>query len=141
MPADHFLIDTSVWLFALRREPIPEIKIRIDSLLKEDLVITTGIIELEILTGARTEKEYKRLKSRLNALDHVETDDDIWRNACENGFRLKRKGLTIPSTDVLIATCALHEDAVLLHGDAHFDLIAKPLGLKVESHVRLIQKS
>ena len=53
MPSDTFLVDTSVWLFALRRDPIPEIRNRIDSLLKEDAVITTGIIELEILAGAR----------------------------------------------------------------------------------------
>lgn len=30
----HFLVDTSVWLFALRKDFIPKIKDRIDSLLK-----------------------------------------------------------------------------------------------------------
>jgi predicted nucleic acid-binding protein len=141
MPNEIFLVDTSVWLFALRKDPISDIKSRIDSLLGEDVVITTGIIKLEILAGAKTEKEYRRLKSRFDALDHVETDDDIWRNACDHGFRLRRKGLTIPSTDLLIAACALHAEAVLLHADVHFDLMAKPLSLQVESHVHTVRKA
>jgi hypothetical protein len=68
MPNERFLVDTSVWIFALRRDPVLEIKDRIDSLLKEDTVITTGMIKLEILAGTRTEKEYRRLKSHFDAL-------------------------------------------------------------------------
>jgi predicted nucleic acid-binding protein len=139
MPNNRFLVDTSVWLFALRKDPIPEIRDRIDALLREDLVITTGIIKLEILAGVRSEKEYKRLEMRLDALDQVETGSDLWRCACEYGFRLRREGLTVPSTDVLIAACAKEEEAVLLHADAHFDLMARPLDLRVESQIPLLR--
>lgn len=139
MPNELFLVDTSVWIFALRKEPVVQIRDRIDSLLKEDVVITTGIIKLEILAGAKTDKEFRRLKSRFDALESVETEDEIWRKACENGFKLRRKGLTVPSTDVLIATCALQAGAVLLHADAHFDLMEKPLGLQKESYVQVLK--
>jgi predicted nucleic acid-binding protein len=141
MPNELFLVDTSVWIFALRKNPVLLIRNRIDSLLKEDAVITTGMIKLEVLAGAKTEKEYRRLKSRFDALESIETDDDLWRNGCEHGFRLRRKGLTIPSTDVLIATCALQAGAVLLHADAHFDLMEKPLGLRSESYVQALKKA
>src|SRR4030042_3452793 len=141
MPNELFLVDTSVWIFALRKEPVVQIKDRIDSLLKEDTVITTGIIKLEILAGAKTEKEYRRLKSRLDALESIETDDELWRNACEYGFKLRRRGLTVPSTDVLIASCALQWGAVLLHADAHFDLMEKPLGLRNESYGQVLKKA
>jgi predicted nucleic acid-binding protein len=87
--------------FRTRRDPVPEIRNRIDSLLKEDAVITTGMIRLEILAGARTEKEYRRLKSRFDALESIETDDDLWRNAREHGFKLRRKGLTVISLDIV----------------------------------------
>lgn len=140
MPNDLYLVDTSVWLFALRKNPIPPIRSRIDVLLKEDVVITTGIIKLEILAGTRTPKEYKRLESRFDALGQVETGDDLWRHACEYGFQLRRKGLTVPSTDVLIAACALQAEAVLLHADTHFDIMAKSLGFRVESHVHVVKK-
>jgi hypothetical protein len=141
MRNELFLVDTSVWIFALKKEPVVQIKDRIDSLLKEDTIITTGIIKLEILTGARTEKEYRRLKSRFDALESVETDEELWGNACECGFKLKRKGLTIPSTDVLIASCALRAGAVVLHADVHFDLMEKPLGLQCESYTHVFKKA
>ena len=89
----------------------------------------------------RDREGIRAIESRLGALNHVETDEDLWRTACEYAFRLRRKGLTIPSTDVLIAACALQEEAVLIHGDAHFDLMAKPLGLRVESHLRLVRRA
>ena len=49
MPNNLFLVDTSAWLFALRKDFMPEVKDRIDHLLKENAIITTGIIKLEIL--------------------------------------------------------------------------------------------
>jgi hypothetical protein len=141
MPNELFLVDTSVWIYALRKEPVAQIRDRIDSLLQEDAVITTGIIKLEILAGAKTEKEYTRLKSRFDALESVKTDDDLWQRACEHGFNLRRRGLTIPSTDILIATCALQAGAILVHADAHFGLMEKPLSLRSESHVRDLKKA
>jgi hypothetical protein len=54
-----------VWIFALRRQPVVQIKDRIDSFLKEDAAITTGIIKPEILAGAKTEKEYSRFLGKL----------------------------------------------------------------------------
>jgi hypothetical protein len=141
MPNELFLVDTSAWIFALRKEPVVQIKDRIDSLLKEDTVITTGIVKLEILAGTKTEKEYRRLRSRFDALGSLETDKELWRNACEHGFKLRRRGLAVPSTDVLIASCALRAGAVLLHADGHFDLMEKPLGLQCESYVHLLKKA
>jgi len=141
MPNDRFLVDTSAWLFALRRDFVPEIKNRIDGLLKDDRVVTTGIVQVELLSGTRTEEEYRRLKSRLEALESIRTDDVVWKETCENAYKLRRRGLTVPSTDVLIATCSLMTDSTVLHSDAHFDLMAKPLGLKVESLVKTLRKA
>jgi len=141
MPNEVFLVDSSVWIFALRKEPVVQIRDRIDSLLKEDTVVTTGLIKLEILAGAKIDKEYRRLKSRFDALESIETDDELWQNACEHGFKLRRKGLTVPFTDILIASCALQVGAVLVHADAHFDFMEKPLGLQCESYVRALKKA
>jgi predicted nucleic acid-binding protein len=141
MPNELFLIDTSVWIFALRKDPVPHIRNRIDALLKEDVVVTTGIIKLEILSGAKTEKEYNRLKSRLDALETVDTDEIVWQKACEHGFMLRRRGITKPSTDILIGTCALNVGAILVHADTHFDLMVNPLHLQTESHVQALKKA
>jgi predicted nucleic acid-binding protein len=133
MMSDPFLIDTSAWLLALRKNFLPIAKDRIDHLLKEDVVIITGMVKLELLGGAKTEIEFQRLKARLDALDSVDTDMKLWARAYELAFSLRRRGITIPYTDILIAACALHANAIILHADAHFDLISKHLELKVES--------
>jgi predicted nucleic acid-binding protein len=140
MPNDLFIVDTSAWLLALRRDFIPEVKELIDRLLRDGVVITTGIIKLEIIGGARTQYEFQRLKSRFNALDDIKTDDAIWQKACELGFALRRKGITVPHTDILIAACSLHSGSVIVHADAHFDIMAGHSGIKVESLVHIVKK-
>ena len=140
MPDNSFLIDTSAWLFALKRDFVPEVKNRIDLLLKNNPVVTTGIINLEIISGARTKKEFQRLKDRFNALDLIESDESIWQKACELGFNLRRKGVTIPHTDILIAACALQSGSIIVHADAHFDMMAKHAVIKVESFVQIVRK-
>lgn len=134
------VIDTSVWLFALRKEYIPEIKDRVASLLLENHVFTTGIINLELLACTRSKSEYKRLMNRLDVLENIKIDEIVWDMAYNLGYKLRRKGLTIPLTDILIASCALSEECILLHADNHFDLIAKHVNLKVESYVNVIKQ-
>jgi hypothetical protein len=141
MPTNLFLIDTSVWLFALRKDFVPEIKDRVDHLLKENAVITTGIIKLELLGGAKTQKEFQRLKTRLDALDMVETDSALWEEAYSLSFELRRKGITVPYTDILIAACALSTDSTIIHADAHFDMIAGHVTLRVETFTHIIRPS
>ncbi len=129
------LIDTSVWIFALKKNFHPFVKDKIEKILVESNVAITGIIELELLGGAKTEKEYDRLKSRLDALYYIETTKSLWDSASRLAFDLKIKGVNVPYTDILIAASAIKEKAVLLHADSHFDTIAKHSELKVESLV------
>lgn len=140
MQSELFLVDTSAWLLALRKDFVPGAKDRISHLLKEDVILTTGMIELELLSGTRTQKEFQRLKSRLDALLRIETDASLWQTASELGFTLRRKGITIPHTDILIAACARKAGAYVLHADAHFDMIAKVAKLKVESLVKMAKR-
>ncbi len=113
-------------------------KKRIEELLLESDVAINGMIELELLGGARSENEYNRLKNRLEALYYVEADRPLWYLASKIAFDLKRKGMSIPYPDIVIAASALKEGAVLIHADSHFDLIAEHTDLKVESLVSLI---
>jgi predicted nucleic acid-binding protein len=134
------LIDTSVWLFALKKQFHPVIKERVDLLLKNDEVAISGIIQLELLGGTKSETEYERLKSRLDALYFIEAGKSLWNQASQLAFDLRRKGVTVPSTDVFIAAIARKEHLTLLHADSHFDLIAEHSSLKVESLVSIIPR-
>lgn len=135
------LIDTSAWLFALRRNFHPAVKERIDALLKENDVAIIGIIQLELLGGAKFEEEYTRLKTRLESLYFIESIKSVWDTASKLAFDLRRKGVTVPHTDIYIAAAAIQENAVLLHADSHFDHIAKHSTLKVESFASLINQT
>jgi len=129
-----FLVDTSAWIFVLRRNPHPKLRNRIDRLLEIDEILSFGIIKLELLGGTKTFEEFHRLKNRLDALYEISTDRGLWESASQLAFDLKRKGLTIPATDTLIASAAIYSKSILLHADLHFDLIANCSKLKVESY-------
>jgi predicted nucleic acid-binding protein len=138
MPSKLYLVDTSAWLFALRKDFNPFIKSRLDHLLQRNLAITTGMIKLELLGGTKTEREFERLKMRLEALETVETDAPVWAKAANLAFGFRRQGITIPYTDILIASCALLSGSTVLHTDNHFDLMAEHSDLKVESLLKKI---
>ena len=133
-----FLIDTSVWIYALRKDFNPEIKIRVDKILIEGEVATTGIIQLELLGGAKRKSEYERLKKRLDSLYYVESGKDLWDFSSKLCFEMKRQGITVPYTDLFIASIALKTNSILVHADKHLDMIAqfsKSPPLRVESFV------
>ncbi|MBI2909589.1 MAG: PIN domain-containing protein [Chloroflexi bacterium] len=136
MRVDLYLVDTSVWLdvLPLGRDDT-KLRQRVDVLLAADVVAITGIVRLELLAGARTEAEYRRLGDLLTALHPLRAVEERWEEAGKLGFALRRHGVAVPSSDLLIAAIAMHAGAVLIHRDRHFDLIAAKLPLRVESHI------
>lgn len=132
------LIDTSVWIWALRREYHPLVKDKVEGLLAQNKVAIVPMVYLELLGGTKSEAEFRRLRSRLKALHQVPCGEREWEEAAQLAFRLRRSGKSIPYTDVLIASTAFLHDLLLLHADRHFDLIAEEIPLKTESLVPLM---
>lgn len=130
-----YLVDTSAWIWALRKGGVEKVRSRIDELLALDRVATIPMIELELLGGAGTEREFAILQDRLDGLHRLALDDECWQKAARLAFDLRRKGLTIPFTDIVVAAVALVNGAVVLHADEDFDLIALHVPLLVESLV------
>lgn len=136
MTEDLLLIDTSVWIWALRPDGVPAIRTRVNEVLAERKGATTPLILLELLSGARDEKDYTELSEELSALPQFPTSEAVWARSYRTAFDLRRQGVTVPATDVLIATVAQENQVTLLHADRHFDLIAEKTDLKVESWVK-----
>jgi hypothetical protein len=128
-----FLIDTSAWILGLKRNSSNQVKSILTEILDKDQSATTGIIILELLQGTRTKKEYTEILSDLSALHYFEENKEIWEKASQLGFDLRRMGKTIPSTDLLIASIALHYDLILLHADNHFEQIQEYTDLKTKN--------
>ena len=132
------LIDTSAWIFSLRKDYSPVIKDKIDRYLKENEIAINGMIKLELLAGTKTKSEYERLKKRLDNLVYIESTKSLWDYSSEKAFTLRRNGITVPHSDMFIAASALHVNALLVHADYHFDLMAEHIGLYVESMMKYI---
>jgi len=128
-----FLLDTSVWIAALKKEPQPNIREKVEHLLRENLVAIPPIVKVELLGGTRSETEFERLRKRLNSLVDLDIDSKLWNKTARLAYDLRRKGVTVPYTDILIAATAINYSAILLHMDRHFDIIAEKSSLKAEN--------
>jgi predicted nucleic acid-binding protein len=127
------LVDTSVWIFLLRKSPPESLVAEIEPYLREDRIAVSDLIKLELLGGITNEMDFRRLKTRLDDLHQLEISKTVWEEAITLAFRLRGKALTVPNADIVIAGAAISAGALLLHADRHFDLIAKHSGLKARN--------
>lgn len=116
------LIDTSAWITSFR-DAGSETAQRVRQAIEYQLAATCGVIRAELLCGTRTENEYVRMNLRLDILRQIPITEACWRRAAWLGFRLKRKGQTVPLSDLVIAAAAQEVGAELVHCDAHFHMI------------------
>jgi hypothetical protein len=127
---DKVLIDTSAWIVSFRRSGHDKLKRKVVEVLNTSSAATANIIIMELLQGCRDQREYEEMRSRLEALDLLALNEDVWETAYSAGFSLRKKGITVPSLDIIIASIARVHDCTLLHHDRHFNLVAKHLGTK-----------
>ena len=127
-----FLIDRSAWIEYLRPSGSAKIKARVRKILESEEAVTCGIIVVEILRGARTEKDYRILRDSLLSLPGIPITREVIDRASRWGFLLDRKGKQVPTTDLIIASCA-HKNARILHADRDFEVIASICNLDREN--------
>ncbi len=126
------LIDTSV-LVALFRDRSGAVTHGLRELLEGRDYYLTRFTQVELLQGARDEKEWLRLSDYLADQDYLEMEDENWANAARLYFDLRRRGLTVRSViDCCIAEIALRHEMTLVHNDRDFATIAK---LRALSHI------
>lgn len=134
------LVDTSVWILALRRSPLLIVRDEVEHLLAENRVAIVPMVRLELLGRTKSLNEFKRLQARLEALHQIPADEANWQAAAELSFKLRQRGKVIPYTDILIGSAAILTSCLLLHADRHFDLMAEDTDLKVRSLVSVVNQ-
>lgn len=124
---NRILPDTCAWIdfFKARPSPLAE---GLKASLVQGTTVTCGIVMYELLQGIRSPKEKTSLTSAFQALPQLEMTAASWIQAGHLSTGLRKKGHTIPLSDIIIATLALEYACDLLTVDHHFDLIP---GLKV----------
>jgi len=125
------LIDTSAWIDALRPTGDAIVREQVRHLLAEGRAATCEMIILELAGGTRTEGEYLELCEDLEALQQFPITSSVWTLAYRIAHTLRRKGLSIPATDHLIAAVGMNYPCRLFHRDKHFDLMARHVELPV----------
>ena len=123
---ESVLLDTSVWIDALRGKTSSIVAITQD-LLKDDRVLTCGPVIFEIKRGIRP-SERKKILPLFDTLIRLSFDETVWDAAGDLDASLRKKGITIPPMDVMIAQVCLHHKVSLFTLDEHFRSVH---GLKV----------
>ena len=113
------LVDTSAWVDFLRPgiRPIGE---RVDELLESDRARVCGVVVAELLHGVRGAGEHRQMKYLFETVRRVPTQEDDWDAVGNTMHRLREKGITVPLTDVMIATIARRNGIAVLTADSHF---------------------
>lgn len=119
------LIDTSGWICFFARKGFDDIKGAVAGLLDEDRAAIAGPVLIELIQGARTEKEKEDIQESVKGLHWLTVTDDHWRKAADLAFNMRRKGITTSAIDSLIAAIAIEYDCLLLHRDSDYEMIAR----------------
>lgn len=127
------LVDTSAWIEYDRATESAVDRRLTQAIEHRETLATVGFVELELLAGARDEKQARDVERlfamcRFLPLDEAadyETAATLYR-ACRLGGETVRR-----VQDCLIAAVAIRTGAELLHCDAGFEVIARhaPLAL------------
>jgi predicted nucleic acid-binding protein len=118
------LIDTSSWIHMLRPKGDAEVRARVERALQEGVACWCPMVRLELWNGAGGDRERKVLRDLERVLPELPIDDRVWREAFELARRARTAGVTIPSSDLLIAACGRLHGAALETADSDFHLIA-----------------
>ena len=78
-----------------------------------------------MLHGIKSEKGYKLLSESISAVPYAECIYEDWIATGEMLYNLKKKGISVPLTDVLISAIAIRYNASVLTLDKHFKSIAR----------------
>jgi len=114
--------DTCAWIdfFNARSTPL---SVALEAALRSGAICTCGIVKYELVQGVKSKKEEQLLFAALQAVEHLEMTEPLWIKAGQLAGRLRKQGVTVPLSDILIAMLALESKASVLTIDRHFSLI------------------
>jgi predicted nucleic acid-binding protein len=116
------IVDTCVWIEFFRNQK-SDLTRHLSTLLREQRVVMIGMIMAEILQGIKDPKEAQLVKKNLEKLPYFEMTRDVWQKAGEISVSLRKKGISIPLSDLIVASCALSESYSVFTIDPHFDKV------------------
>jgi predicted nucleic acid-binding protein len=114
------LVDSSSWIHFLRPDGDAVVRARVSQALREGEACWCDMVRLELWNGAGGERERSVLRDFERVLTSLPIDDAVWGAARTLAREARRRGITVPATDLLIAACARRHGANLESADADF---------------------
>lgn len=113
------LIDTSAWIDFFRNKDglLGDI---VTDLIRHDKAYLTGPVIAELLHGVRDKKENAQLGVLFETIPCLAVTNNNWVECGRLLFKLRKKGITVPLTDALIAVVASQNNKAVLTLDKHF---------------------
>ena len=127
MAPNKILPDTCAWIDYFKGNQTPLADSLAQSLLQDE-VVTCGVVICELLQGLKKSGEEQLVLNALQALPHLEMNRELWISAGKLSATLRKKGHTLPLSDIIIATLAMKHTCSVLTVDRHF---AEIPGLKL----------
>jgi predicted nucleic acid-binding protein len=126
----ELIVDTSAWIHFLRNSNLA-IADRVEDALVEGAAVT-GTIVMELLAGARSEKQLSSLEHLLGRATLLPTEPEDFEHAARLYRTCRQNGITIRNmSDCLIAATAIRTKQTVLHDDRDFALLAKHTELQL----------
>lgn len=125
------VVDSSVWIDYFNGTETSEVN-RLVSLIDKQSIIVGDLILTEVLQGFRKRQEAEKARLGLNEfVFKAMVGRDIALTSARNYRKLRARGITVKTIDMLIATFCIENHYNLLHADRDFDLIERHLNLQV----------
>ncbi len=124
------LVDSSIWIGALRRDGDVITKLGLKGLLDEYEAAWCSVVKGEVMGGAR-EDERKMLTQRFEVVPYYQVTEKDWDWAVVAAWRLQAKGMVVKLTDLLVAAVATRCALRVYAEDKHFEMMREHLGLRL----------
>ena len=131
--ADHpILVDSSVWIQCFKPGPC-SYRGHLDQLLADNRVATCGPVKAEVLSGARSAEDFRRLLNWFDGLPDLSmvSDEHIWDRIAESRFKLARTGIQQRLIDLFIAWTAHYHNVPVWSLDQDFEKITNVVPFKL----------
>jgi hypothetical protein len=124
-PGRFVLVDSTGWVQLLRRSGDAAVREHLKQLILSDRAVWCDVVQLELWRGAIDESDRKALRDLAAEIRSLEMSSEVWKRCISIAGKCRPKGITVPTTDLMIYACAKVHDADLYHLDRHFDLLNK----------------
>ncbi|PZF82846.1 PIN domain-containing protein [Jiangella anatolica] len=131
MALTGYLFDTSV----IHRLAASLVADRVDALGVQRPLYRCAVTDLEVLRSSVSPADYEARRAALiSAYSELPITPDVMARALDTQRRMaavsRHRGLSL--ADLVVAACAAAHDAVVVHYDSDYDLIAEVTGQPVE---------